>query len=211
VGAVFGLNAIGFTNIDIFFDGWWTLFIIIPCGVGLFTEKEKTGNIIGLVIGLIILGACQGLYDLSIVFKLIVPLAVILIGVKMIFGSLFSNKTNAKIKELRQNGQPLKEYCATFSGQKIDYSGQLFEGAEMTAVFGGIDCDLRNATFMLDTVINATTVFGGIDIFIPDNVNVKVVSNSIFGGISDKKRNSDNNTVTLYINATCVFGGVDIK
>lgn len=43
-GALFALNALNLTNIDIFFDGWWTLFIIVPCAVGLFTEREKTGN-----------------------------------------------------------------------------------------------------------------------------------------------------------------------
>ena len=41
---------------------------------------------------------------------------------------------------------------------------------------------------------------------------MKVSSNSIFGGVSEKKHNPDNaGAVTLYINATCIFGGVDIK
>ena len=31
VGVIFGLNALDITNINVFFDGWWTLFIIIPC------------------------------------------------------------------------------------------------------------------------------------------------------------------------------------
>ena len=26
LGIIWGLNATGVTNIDIFFDGWWTLF-----------------------------------------------------------------------------------------------------------------------------------------------------------------------------------------
>ena len=31
VGVIFGLNALNITSINIFFDGWWTLFIIVPC------------------------------------------------------------------------------------------------------------------------------------------------------------------------------------
>ena len=27
------LNSLGLTDISIFFSGWWTLFIIIPCSV----------------------------------------------------------------------------------------------------------------------------------------------------------------------------------
>ena len=29
-GIVLGLNALGITNINIFFAGWWTMFIIVP-------------------------------------------------------------------------------------------------------------------------------------------------------------------------------------
>lgn len=30
VGGILALNAFGYTNIEIFFNGWWTLFIIVP-------------------------------------------------------------------------------------------------------------------------------------------------------------------------------------
>ena len=63
-----------------------------------------------------------------------------------------------------------------------------------------------------DCVIQASAVFGGIDILVPAGVNVKVSSNSIFGGVSNKTVSSrDGNAVTLYIKADCMFGGVDIK
>ena len=82
----------------------------------------------------------------------------------------------------------------------------------MSAVFGGIKCDLTKAVIESDIVINASSIFGGIDIIVPDNVKVKVKSSSIFGGVSDKKRHSENAEAnTIYINATCLFGGVDIK
>lgn len=45
IGGIFGLNAFGVTDIEVFFDGWWTLFIIAPCLVGIFSEREKTSNI----------------------------------------------------------------------------------------------------------------------------------------------------------------------
>ena len=48
VGVIFGLNTLNITDINIFFDGWWTLFIIIPCFINLFKAGDKKGNIIGL-------------------------------------------------------------------------------------------------------------------------------------------------------------------
>ena len=64
-GVIFALNAFNITDIDVFFDGWWTLFIIIPCAIGLFTEREKIGNIIGIVVGVFLLLCCQDILNLS--------------------------------------------------------------------------------------------------------------------------------------------------
>ena len=63
IGVIIGLNAFHITNIDLFFDGWWTLFIIVPCFFGLFKDQDKTGNIIGLIVGIYLLLYCQGLIN----------------------------------------------------------------------------------------------------------------------------------------------------
>lgn len=31
LGVIIGLNALDITSINVFFKGWWTLVIIIPC------------------------------------------------------------------------------------------------------------------------------------------------------------------------------------
>ena len=63
VGVIIGGNALGITNIDIFFDGWWTLFIIVPCFIGVVKDEEKTGSIIGLLIGIALLLGCQNILN----------------------------------------------------------------------------------------------------------------------------------------------------
>ena len=40
IGVIIGLNAFHITNIDLFFDGWWTFFIIVPCVFGLFIDLD---------------------------------------------------------------------------------------------------------------------------------------------------------------------------
>ena len=211
IGVIFGTNALGITDISIFFDGWWTLFIIVPCTVGLFTSHDKMGSVIGILIGVALLLACQDVFDFEIMRKLAVPVIVILIGLAMIFKRR-DNQATLILEEAKKNGAPLKQCCATFSGQDVDYTDEVFDGAEFNAIFGGIKCDLRNAVIEKDAVINACCIFGGIDILVPENVNIKVSSSSIFGGISDKNhKNNAENAVTLYINGTCMFGGMDIK
>lgn len=86
----------------------------------------------------------------------------------------------------------------------------MFEGAELTTVFGGVECDLRNAVFEKDSAIQVSAIFGGIDILVPPTINVKVNSNCIFGGISNKT-STHKDAPTVYISGTCLFGGVEIK
>ena len=84
LGVIFALNALEITDIDIFFDGWWTLFIIVPCVIGLFTERKKSGNIIGLAIGVLLLLGSWDIISFSVLWKLLVPVIIVMIGVKII-------------------------------------------------------------------------------------------------------------------------------
>ena len=212
LGLIFGGNALGITDINLFFDGWWTLFIIIPSFIGLFKELDKTPNVIGLIIGTALLLACQDVINFELIGKLWFPAILVCIGVSIIFKDIIGGKVNEQIKRLNENKTNSNEYCATFSGQDINLDGETFTGADMTAVFGGIECDLRKAIIESDVVINTSSIFGGIDIFVPENAKVKVKSSSIFGGVSDEKRHTGNaNAHTIYVNATCLFGGVEIK
>ena len=210
VSAILILNTFGITVIDIFFDGWWTLFIIVPSFIGLFNSNEKTGSIIGLLIGIFLLLACQNVLDFEIIWKLAVPVIIAVIGIKMIFGGIGKDKDIIKCTD--ENKENMKNAFAAFSGQDLNFDNEVFRGAEITAVFGGVKLDLRNAVFEGNTVVNACCIFGGADILLPDNVNVKINSNSLFGGIDNKKhKNSKDNIYTVYLNGTCIFGGVDVK
>ena len=211
IGVIIGLNTMGIINIDIFFDGWWTLFIIVPCFIGLFTNNDKTGNIIGLLVGVILLLGMQNIIDFNLIWKLLLPSIIVIIGLSLIFKNTFNSKINSEIKKLNSKNTKDNEYCATFSGQRIDFSNEEFKGATLNSVFGSITCDLREAKIKEDVVINTSSVFGGIDIIVPDDVNIKIKSNSIFGGVNNKKKNNEDNKYTIYVNASCLFGGVDIK
>ncbi len=206
VGVLFGLNALNLTDINFFFDGWWTLLIIVPCFIDLFKDKDKTGNIIGILVGVILLLGCQEIISFDLIWKLAFPIILVIIGISMVFKNVFKHD-----KKLTQKSE--KEYWATFSGQNLEFNGEKFDGCELNAVFGGIKCDLRGADIKEDVTIKASSIFGGITIFVPKDMKVKVSSSSLFGGVSNyssKKANKEN-VKTLYVNAECVFGGVEIK
>lgn len=212
IGLILAGNALGYTDINLFFDGWWTLFIIIPCFIDLFKEKNKTGNFIGVLIGVVILLCCQGVLDFGMMWKLLFPAILIVIGISFIFKDTMKSKIAKEIKKLSENRVADNVYCATFAGQNINFENQEITGVDLTAVFGGIKCDMRKAFITQDIIVNASATFGGIDIYVPSNVKVKIKSVPIFGGVSDKSAQiTDENSHTIYINAQSVFGGVEIK
>ena len=203
VGVIVGLNSFGITDINIFFDGWWTLFIIIPAINGLVTDEEKTGSIIWLIIGITLLLGCQDLISFDILWKLTLPVILVFIGLSIMF-----NNNGKKISKNTDDN----EYCACFSGQTIKFDGKDFKGAEVNAIFGGITIDLTNAKVKDGAVIDATAVFGGVTILIPEDLKVEIKSTSVFGGVSDKTKNKEKkDKVTLHVNGCSIFGGVDIK
>ncbi len=216
IGVLLALNSLGVTDVNLLFDGWWTLFIIVPCFIDLFEKGNKTGDIIGLAIGVALLLACRDILDFDLVWKLALPAILIIVGISILFKSTIDKKLNEKICELKKKAtndtNSKNSYCALFSGQDVKFSNEVLEGASFTAIFGGIECDLRGAIIEKDILIDSTAVFGGIDIIVPSNVKVKVKSSSIFGGVSDKSTFSgDEAAPTVYINAAGIFGGVDIK
>ena len=212
LGVIIGLNAIGITNINIFFKGWWTLIIIIPSLIGLIKNDSKLWSFIWLVIGIVLLLCAQNILSFSLIVKLIFPFILVVIGLSLIFKDMAGKKIKEKVKNMDNENQNNEEYCATFGSQNINFSGQEFKGANLDAIFGSVDINLSNSNITKDQIINATAVFGGIDILVPSGVNIKVKSTPIFGGVSNKVKTEYNeNLPTIYINSFCMFGGVEIK
>lgn len=211
VGVGFAGNAFGYWHFTIFFPGWWTLFIILPCFVSIIQNGASTGNIIGLLIGLLLLFTRLNIFDANVIGKLIVPIIFVVIGLSIIFsGSLRGRRpTQAEYSRLKEGN---RHYTATFSGQNITCDNEVFEGANLDAVFGSVTLRLDQAIINEDVVINCNATFGGIEIILPYDVNVKVSSTPVFGGVSNRRRNPANAAApTVFINATSMFGGVEIR
>ena len=131
VGVVFALNALDITNIELLFDGWWTLFIIIPCAIGLFTEREKTGNLIGLTIGVCLLLVCRDIISFSTMWKFLGPAIIVIFGLKLIFGGILDRKVSKTIEKLKKKSSDKRECYAIFSGSDLKPNGEKFDGASL--------------------------------------------------------------------------------
>ena len=213
LGVIFGGNALGWFNINVFFDGWWTLFIIVPAVVSLFTDN-KLSSLAFIAVGVILLLAAQNVFSYEVAWKAILAVFLIMIGLVIIVKSLFRNKVEKevekKIKEMG-DGKTMDSQMAIFSGSDRTYNDEVFSGSNLVAVFGGVELDLRKAKFDKDAVIKAFCMFGGITIKVPEDVQVKIKSGFIFGGIDDERKGDINKgKYTIYLDAAGGFGGVSV-
>ena len=212
LGIVIALNALDIINFNIFFNGWWTFIIIIPCFIGLFdgTKEGKLGNIIGILVGVVLLLVAQGLLRFDIVFKLFIPAVLVIIGLYLLFGNVFRSKVTDKLRELKKESGNGEAICATFSEQFVTKNDEKFESANIDAIFGSVVLDLTKAKIKDEAVVTVSAIFGGVDIIVPKDVEVKVKSTPIFGGISNRCKTKDAKKI-IYVDALALFGSVDIK
>ncbi len=82
----------------------------------------------------------------------------------------------------------------------------------LTAVLGGIDLDYTEAEFPPGTTdITIFAFFGGVELKVPEDLNVEVQAVPILGGIENHAKGGDEGGPLLRIKAIAVFGGVEIK
>jgi hypothetical protein len=96
-----------------------------------------------------------------------------------------------------------------------DRSGQWSVPKEVKvfSLFGGSDIDFSDAIFSSPQVtIKVLCIFGGDNIYVPENINVVSKAFCIFGGVSNKAPSiSYKQAPTLTIEGFVLFGGVNIS
>lgn len=209
-GILYILDAFTSINIDIF--DFWPLLFILPSIASMFSNGIKIGNSIFFLIGAACLLTELHIVSENTIDKLFIPVCLIIIGVVIMFKDKLS-KTKPPIwveKKFDSSNNP--GYNAIFSSNKIMYPHDTFTGADISCVFGSVVLNLRDAIVTEDTIINCYCVFGGVDIHVPSNVNLRISGTPIFGGITNKTPDYENvNAPCLYINAITMFGGINLK
>ena len=111
---------------------------------------------------------------------------------------------------------------ASFSGLAVmggvarRNNSQTFQGADLTAIMGGCEIDLRQASIAPGTeaVIDVFAFWGGIDIKVPEDWTVVTKVMPLMGGVDDKTRAPQPPPAMekrLVISGIVVMGGVAVK
>jgi len=212
-------------NLGIFYvDRLWQFWPVILIGVGvarIFDSRGAMGQFGGLIIGAI------GVLFLAInlgylppnVWRLVGPLLLILWGIVILirgFGGTTPWNAKSFVHDASTTSNNVLREVAVFGGIDRKVDSQDFQGGEATAVFGGIELDLRGAAITRDEVrIEANAVFGGVEITVPENWDIVMQGAGVLGGYTDHTHRAlateEVKRPRVVIRGGAVFGGVNVR
>ena len=199
-------------------DVWqfWPL-ILVAFGLARIVESRSPARLLwgGLIAGV---GALLFLDNLELLppfldFNVIWPVVLIAFGGSMLFRAVERRKY---LESVPGTDDPGGSWVAIFSGGKRRIDSGEFRHADVLAIFGGFQVDLRGAIIPVEeAVIDVNALFGGVEIRVPETWTVLPKCIGVFGGIDDKtippKLEPGAKVQRLVITGAAVFGGVSIR
>ncbi len=188
----------------------WEMILIVLGVIFISTRENKTTGWILLLIGMIFL--LPDIVHVPYPFRrLFWPIALIAVGLFIIFRASGTRGIVAGGNTVDY----LDDVAILGGGNKV-ITSENFKGGKITAIFGGSKIDLTKANLAPgQNVIDIFCLFGGSDIIVPENWNVKIDVVSILGGFSDKRYIKPDATMDvgkeIVIKGFVMFGGGDLK
>jgi hypothetical protein len=144
-------------------------------------------------------------------FDDLIPLTVDLVPLEPMPATVASSTSSFVVGD--GSNTEVDRMVAVFSGVERKGRWRVRAKNQVTAVFGGVDLDLREADFDAPVVeLNVQTCFGGVDIKVPAGINVRNETVNILGGTDVKNLGEPvEGAPTLVIKGVVFCGGVDVK
>ncbi len=206
VGAGFLLGQMGVWDFGSIFGTWWPLILIFLGAVQVINRSAPLiGAVILIVVGLVFQGLTLGVFPGN-VWALVWSGLLVVAGLWLLFGRGFQPAAGASSEDTVRT-------FAIFGASNPRNQSAAFRGGSVTSLFAGSDVDLRDAKLAPEgATLEVTTAFGGAKIIVPDDWRVEVTGLPIFGGWSNKARQTPAEGVTAKLHVSCfvMFGGIDV-
>ncbi len=207
LGVVYLLDRLGVAQAGTVIASFWPL-VIIAAGVlqMAVTRRAHIGAAIVVLVGLILLAGSLHLLPAN-AWQLFWPVVLIAIGVLFLAGVI----TRGGLHQTDQRDQV--HAFTVFGGQRVVSESQQFRGASLTAFFGGVTLDLRQARLAPEGAdVDVMTAFGGAQMIVPVGWHVSFSGVPVFGSFEDKTSHTGGEGgPQLRIKGTAMFGGVEAK
>lgn len=210
LGLVFTLQNLEVVDADRYLRLWPSLLVLVGLVkfVSARSVPERTGALVWLVVGGLLL-----LDKLDVVrFDVwdLWPLVLVFLGVHLVSRAAWRGGSGGSPS---QAGNTTSAFAIMSGiGRKLDTRD--FRGGEATAIMGGCELDLRQASMASgqEAVIDVFAFWGGIDIMVPGDWTVVNQAFALMGGVEDNREQTAGDPgKRLVVKGTVIMGGVEIK
>jgi hypothetical protein len=207
-GLLFTLDNLGYVHAEDYVR-FWPLGLIAIGGLKLWQTQHGSGSIAGFFF--IIVGVWLLLEELAVLrihFKDLWPLLLVLLGSYLVWQGF----------SVRARGGPAAAGHAMVSAMAIlgsvnrASSSKAFRGADLTAIMGGCELDLRHAAVNGDAVIDVFALWGGIEIRVPEDwiIDSRIVP--LMGGVEEKISQQPGDPIhRVTLRGFVIMSGIEIK
>ncbi len=207
VGLLFLLELADVLDAGAVIGTWWPV-IIIAFGLAALVGPTRStiGGIIITSVGVVLLVASLDLLPVS-AGELFLPLILIAIGLGILLlrsGFRATGDASARVNVF-----------AMFGGQSVVARGREFASGSLTAMFGGVELDLRSTQLAADGAqVEVFAAFGSASVIVPRGWRVTISGMPLFGAFEDKIDRSvepDSGAPHLMVTGVVAFGSVEVK
>ncbi len=207
LGALFLLDNLRIIYIGDFWDFWPALLIVFGLSK-MVQPRGSSGRVAGLIFTTI--GAALLLDNLRLInFNIwnYWPLLLVIAGASLIWRAWDTGRA----AQPGNNTEGVISVAAILGGVKRVSTSPNFSRGEFTAIMGGCDVDLRQASMQNSpAVINIFALWGGVDIKVPNDWSVEIQGMPILGGFDDKTFHPQNSAKRLLVKGAAIMGGVEV-
>jgi hypothetical protein len=207
-GLLFTLDNLGIVRADEY-TRFWPVALIAVGALKLSQSHRGSGAVAGflfLFIGLWQL--LEELTDFRVHLEDIWPLLLVFFGGYLVWQGLSTRAASGPV----QSGSATMSGMAVLGAFTRGSNSKAFRGADLTAIMGGCEIDLRNAAIHGEATIDVFALWGGIEIRVPDDWTIESRVMPLLGGVDDKTRPPQGVTAhRLILRGFAIMGGVEIK
>ena len=217
IGAALTLDNLGVIETNHFWRYWPVAIVLV--GLTKFLQSDTTaGRVFAgfiMFIGVALLGDFLNVFELWAWW----PVGMIVVGVLIVSRAFRGKPVHAATLAggmasgaTGSTSDGVLSELAFWSGVQRRVASAAFRRADLTAVMGGIEFDLRHASLAGgEAVIDVFAMWGGIEIIVPPDWAVSNQIVPFMGGSEDKSTGTQTSQNRLTIRGFAIMGGIEIK
>ena len=198
-----------FWDFSIFFDGWWAVLIVLIGLCSMMDDGFNLWNVLACTFGLYFFLSINDIIYFTVTIPMVLSILLIILGIKLLLNKEhgYYKDTNTSQEESDIIGKRIYIHSA-FNTRKVEEEG-IIDHCRIENIFGTVYLDLSKCDLRTLDLLSIESIFGTVNILVPDDVNLKLYKNRILSGSYIDNSYSENG-YNVTVKGTSVFGVIRI-